>query len=106
MSNTICGLFSGIAAVLLVGALNSAQPQSGVLYELTAIAAVVIGGANLSGGKGSITGTFMGVLILGVINNGLSIMNVPSYYQYILIGLIIVLSVSINNNFKIIKNEK
>ncbi len=103
---TICGLFSAIAAVLLVGSLNAAQPQSGVLYELTAIAAVVIGGANLSGGKGSIMGTFMGVLILGVINNGLSIMNVPSYYQYILIGLIIVLSVSINNNFKIMKNEK
>ncbi len=99
----LCGLFSGIAAILLVGSLNAAQPQSGVLYELTAIAAVVIGGANLSGGKGSIIGTFMGVLILGVINNGLSIMNVPSYYQYILIGLIIVLSVSINNNFKIIK---
>ena len=86
--------------------LNAAQPQSGVLYELTAIAAVVIGGANLSGGKGSIIGTFMGVFILGVINNGLSIMNVPSYYQYIIIGLIVVLSVLINNNFKIIKNEK
>lgn len=103
---TLCGLFSGIAAILLVGSLNAAQPQSGVLYELTAIAAVVIGGADLSGGKGSILGTFMGVLILGVINNGLSIMNVPSYYQYILIGVIIVLSVSINNNFKIKKNEK
>lgn len=97
---TICGLFSGIAAILLVGSLNSAQPQSGILYELTAIAAVVIGGANLSGGKGSIIGTFLGVLILGIINNGLSIMNVPSYFQYIIIGLIIVLSVSINNNLK------
>jgi ribose/xylose/arabinose/galactoside ABC-type transport system permease subunit len=103
---TICGFFSAIAAIILVGSLNAAQPQSGVLYELTAIAAVVIGGADLSGGKGSIIGTFLGVLILGVINNGLSIMNVPSYYQYILIGLIIVLSVSINNNFKIVKNEK
>ncbi|PID93419.1 MAG: ribose ABC transporter permease [Bacteroidetes bacterium] len=103
---TVCGALSAVAAVLLVGSLNAAQPQSGVLYELTAIAAVVIGGADLSGGKGSITGTFVGVLILGVINNGLSIMNVPSYYQYILIGIIIIISVSINNNFKILKNEK
>lgn len=102
----IGGLFSAIAAILLVGSLNSAQPQAGILYELTAIAAVVIGGANLSGGKGSIMGTFLGVLILGVINNGLSILNVPSYYQYILVGSIVILSVSINNNTKFKSYEK
>lgn len=93
------GLMCSISAVLLVGSLNSAQPQAGQLYELTAIAAVVIGGASLSGGKGSIVGTFTGVLILGVIQNGLSILNVPSYYQYILVGLIIIISVLIDKQF-------
>jgi len=88
-----------VAAVLLVGSLNSAQPQAGQLYELNAIAAVVIGGASLSGGKGSIIGTFIGVLILGVIQNGLSILNVPSYYQYILVGVIIITSVLIDKKF-------
>jgi len=92
----ICGLMCGVSSILLVGSLNSAQPQSGQLYELTAIAAVVIGGASLSGGKGSIIGTFIGVLILGVIQNGLSILNVPSYYQNILIGVIIITSVLID----------
>ncbi len=106
LTYTICGIFCSIAGILLVGSLNSAQPQSGFLYELTAIAAVVIGGASLSGGKGSILGTFTGVLILGVINNGLSILNVPSYYQYILIGIIIILSVLIDKNFNHLKYEK
>jgi len=95
----IGGLMCGVASILLVGSLNSAQPQAGQLYELTAIAAVVIGGASLSGGKGSIIGTFIGVLILGVIQNGLSILNVPSYYQYILIGTIIIISVLVDKKF-------
>ncbi|MBV7270700.1 ABC transporter permease [Winogradskyella luteola] len=95
----ISGLMCGIASILLVGSLNSAQPQAGQLYELTAIAAVVIGGASLAGGKGSIFGTFVGVLILGVIQNGLSILNVPSYYQYILVGFIIIVSVLIDKNY-------
>lgn len=102
----IAGLFSAIASIILVGSLNSAQPQSGTLYELTAIAAVVIGGASLSGGKGSISGTFLGVLILGVIQNGLSILNVPSYYQYILIGSIIIFSVVFNNRPELKHHEK
>lgn len=101
-----CGLLCALAAILLVGSLNSAQPQAGQLYELTAIATVVIGGASLSGGKGSVTGTFLGVLILGVIENGLSINNVPEYYQYILIGIIIITSVLIDKNFNIRPYEK
>lgn len=92
----IIGLMCSFASILLVGTLNSAQPQAGQLYELTAIAAVVIGGASLTGGKGSVIGTFIGVLILGVIQNGLSILNVPSYYQYILVGIIIIVSVLVD----------
>ena len=92
----ITGIMCAFASILLVGTLNSAQPQAGQLYELTAIAAVVIGGASLSGGKGSVIGTFIGVLILGVIQNGLSIMNIPSYYHYILIGMIIIISVLVD----------
>ena len=99
LAYSIGGLMCGFASILLVGSLNSAQPQAGQLYELTAIAAVVIGGASLSGGKGSILGTFVGVLILGVIQNGLSILNVPSYYQYILVGIIIIISVLVDKKF-------
>lgn len=91
------GFCSAVAAILLVSQLNSAQPQSGQLYELTAIAGAVVGGANLSGGKGSMFGTFLGILILGTIQNGLYILNVPSFYQYIVIGVIIITFVSFNN---------
>jgi len=92
----VSGLMSAIGCVLLVTKLHSAQPQAGNLYELNSIAAVVIGGASLSGGKASITGTFFGVLILGILQNGFSILNIPSYYQQILVGLIVIGAVFID----------
>lgn len=98
------GLMCAIASLILVGKLNSAQPQAGNMYELNAIATVVIGGSSLTGGKGNITGTFMGVLILGLLQNGFSILNVSSYYQQILIGIIVILAILIDNKpFKNIK---
>ena len=98
----ICGIASAIGSIILVAKLGSAQPQAGALYELDAIAAAVIGGASLSGGKGSILGTIGGALIIGILQNGLSILNVPSYYQQILIGSIIIIAVLIDKS----KNKK
>ncbi len=90
----LCGLTSGLAAVLLTARLDSAQPVAGEGYELDAIAATVIGGTSLSGGEGRLSGTIIGALIIAVLNNGLNLLNVSSYIQQIVIGLVIVLAVS------------
>lgn len=89
----ISGLLSGLAGIILAARTTSALPQAGVAYELDAIAAVVIGGTSLSGGVGTLTGTLAGALIIGVINNGLDLLGVSSYYQQLIKGAIIVLAV-------------
>ena len=89
----LCGLLSGVAAVILTARLNSAQPIAGIMYELDAIAATVIGGTSLMGGEGSIVGTLIGALIMGVLRNGLNLLGVPSYIQQIVIGSVIILAV-------------
>ncbi|KZN14625.1 ABC transporter permease [Marinomonas sp. TW1] len=88
-------VLSGIAGVLLGARLDSVQPQAGVSYELDAIAAVVIGGTSLSGGTGSLAGTIIGVLIIGVLRNGLNLLGVSPFMQQVVIGLVIALAVSI-----------
>ena len=88
----VSGIMCVIAGVLIVGRLNSAQPTIGQGYELDAIAAIVIGGVSLSGGIGHLEGVFIGVMIISVINNGMNILNVPSFYQQIFKGIIIILS--------------
>lgn len=92
----LCGLYAGIAGMVMAGRLNSAGAQAGSGYELDAIAAVVIGGASLSGGSGKISGTLVGALLLAVIRNGLNIMNVPSFWQQVVIGLVIAVAVGID----------
>ena len=77
---------------------TTALPQAGVGYELDAIAAVVIGGTSLTGGVGSVANTLIGTLIIGVMNNGLDLMGVSSYYQQIVKGAIIVLAVLIDQS--------
>ena len=89
------------ALPILAGRLSSAQPQAGVGYELDAIAAVVIGGASLAGGQGRATGTLVGALLLAVIRNGLNLLNVSSFWQQIVIGLVIALAVG----FDVIRNK-
>lgn len=89
----IAGVLSAIAGVLVTARLDSAQPNAGVGYELDAIAAVVIGGASLSGGRGSIAGTVVGVLIIGVLNNGLVLIDVSPFWQQIVKGFVILLAV-------------
>ncbi len=92
----ISGLLASLAGLILISRLNSAQPTLGNGYELDAIAAVAIGGTSLAGGRGKITGTLIGILILGVISNGLNIIGVSSFYQEIIKGFIILIAVLID----------
>ncbi|MBF0706037.1 ABC transporter permease [Alkalihalobacillus hwajinpoensis] len=94
---SIVGLASGLAGILLSSRVMTGSPVLGTMYELDAIAAVVIGGTSLAGGIGSVRGTVLGVLIVGVMNNGLDLLNVSSYYQQILKGIIIVLAVLLDH---------
>ena len=87
------GFFYGVAGVVMASRLNSAQPALGVGYELEAIAAVVIGGASLSGGSGTILGTIIGAFIMSVLTNGLRILSIPQEWQTVVIGSIVILAV-------------
>ena len=96
----VSGLTSAIAAVLLTARLNSAQPIAGIMYELDAIAATVIGGTSLSGGEGGVGGTLIGALIMGVLRNGLNLLGVSSFLQQVVIGLVIVFAVLLDTVLK------
>lgn len=89
------GLGAALAALVLTGRLNSAQPTAGTGYELDAIAAVVVGGTSLAGGRGHVWGTLLGALIIGVLNNGMNLLNVSSFYQQIVKGGVILAAVLI-----------
>jgi ribose transport system permease protein len=90
---TVAGLFTGLAGVVMASRLNSAQPGLGLGYELEAIAAVVIGGTSLRGGRGTILGTVIGALIMSVLTNGLRIMSIPQEWQKVAVGAVILLAV-------------
>jgi ribose transport system permease protein len=90
------GALSGLAGLLVTARLDSAQPAAGMGYELDAIAAVVIGGTSLSGGRGSIAGTVLGCLIIGVLNNGLTLLNVSPFWQQVVKGLVIIIAVALD----------
>jgi ribose transport system permease protein len=93
----LSGLLSALAGLIEVARLSSAQPTAGTGYELDAIAAVVLGGTSLAGGKGRIVGTLIGALILGFLNNGLNLLGVSSYYQMIVKAVVILLAVLVDN---------
>ena len=96
----VAGLTSAAAAVLLTARLNSAQPTAGTMYELDAIAATVIGGSSLLGGEGSQMGTLVGALIMGVLRNGLNLLNVSSFVQQVVIGVVIIGAVLVDMGLK------
>ncbi len=96
----VAGVASAAAAVLLTARLNSAQPTAGTMYELDAIAATVIGGSSLLGGEGSMTGTLVGALIMGVLRNGLNLLNVSSFVQQVVIGMVIIGAVTVDMGLK------
>jgi ribose transport system permease protein len=93
---TLGGGLAGVAGLLVTARLDSAQPNAGLGYELDSIAAVVIGGTSLSGGRGSIMGTVLGCLIIGVLNNGLFLLNVSPFWQQVIKGLVILVAVAID----------
>lgn len=89
----LSGLLAALAGAILTSRLNSAQPTAGTSYELDAIAAVVLGGTSLTGGKGRIFGTLIGALIIGTLNNGLNMLGVSSFYQMVVKGVVIIIAV-------------
>ncbi len=96
----LSGALAALAGIVLTARLESAQPTAGLAYELDAIAAVVLGGTSLAGGKGRITGTLIGALIIGTLNNALNILDVSSYYQMIAKGGVILLAVMLDQRGK------
>lgn len=92
----LCGALAGVAGVLLAGRVNSAYPTAGLGAELDSIAAVIIGGASFFGGRGTPGGVFLGAVIMGLVRNGLNLMNVSVFWQQVLIGLIILLAVYVD----------
>jgi ribose/xylose/arabinose/galactoside ABC-type transport system permease subunit len=89
----LSGVLAGVAGMLFLGRLNAADPTAGVMYELNAITAAIIGGTNLFGGRGTVVGTLIGALIIGVLQNGLNLLAVPSFYQQVSIGTVLILAV-------------
>ena len=93
---TLAGALAAVAGLIVTARLDSAQPNAGLGYELDSIAAVVIGGTSLSGGRGSVLGTVLGCLIIGVLNNGLFLLNVSPFWQQVIKGGVILLAVAID----------
>ena len=93
---TLSGFLAGLAGLIYMARVNAGDPTAGINYELTAITAAIIGGTSLFGGKGSILGTMVGALIMGVLQNGLNLLGVPSFWQQVAIGVVLILAVYID----------
>ncbi len=100
---TTSGLLAGLAAVILTARLSSASPVAGTGYELDAIAAVILGGTSLFGGRGNVFGTLIGVMILGILTSGMNLIDVSPFYQDVAKGLIILVAIIID---RFINNDK
>ncbi len=100
---TLGGILSAVAGLIVTARLDSAQPNAGLGYELDSIAAVVIGGTSLSGGRGSVTGTVLGCLIIGILNNGLFLLNVSPFWQQVVKGFVILAAVAIDRMNQLVR---
>ena len=100
MIYALSGMMASISGIIITSRLNSAQPNAGQAYEMDAIAAVVLGGTSLSGGRGRIFGTLIGALIIGTLNNGLNLLGVSSFYQQIVKGIVIIIAVLLDRKKK------
>ncbi|PRR77388.1 Ribose transport system permease protein RbsC [Clostridium liquoris] len=96
----ICGIMAALSGVIVTSRVGSASPNAGTGFELDAIAAVVLGGTSLAGGEGTVVGTIIGAMIIGVLNNGLNLMNVSPYYQLIVKGFVILLAILLDKKNK------
>lgn len=94
---SVSGLLAGFTSLIVISRIGQSQPAMGISYPLETIAAAVIGGVALSGGKGTIPGVFLGVILLGLIRNSLNILRVPSFYQYVMLGVVIIVAVALSN---------
>ena len=102
---TLCGFCAGVAGLIVTSRLNSAEPLAGQGYEMDAIAAAILGGTSMSGGKGSIVGTIIACFILNIMKNGLTLIAISSHYQQILTGVILIVSVLISESNQRKKSE-
>jgi ribose transport system permease protein len=93
----ISGLLAGFTSLIVISRIGQSQPAMGTAYPLEAIAAAVIGGVSLSGGRGSVPGVILGAILLGLIRNSLNILRVPSFYQYVMLGIVIIVAVTLSN---------
>ena len=93
---TLAGILAAVGGIMVTSRLDSAQPNAGINYELDSIAAVVIGGTSLSGGRGTVMGTVLGAIIIGVLNNGLVLLDVSPFWQQVIKGSVILLSVIVD----------
>jgi ribose/xylose/arabinose/galactoside ABC-type transport system permease subunit len=93
----VTGLLTGFTSLIVISRIGQSQPAMGFAYPLEAIAAAVIGGVGLSGGRGTIPGVFLGVILLGLIRNSLNLLRVPSFYQYVMLGAVIIIAVALSN---------
>jgi len=106
MTYVYSGLFAGIAGIVLLSRANSGQPQAATQFEMDVISSVVIGGVSISGGEGRFTGVIFGVLIRGILSNGLVLMNVNTYVQQLISGFVLLLAVGIDQYIKHRSNLK
>ena len=97
LAYAISGLLASFTSLIVISRIGQSQPAMGVSYPLEAIAAAVIGGVALTGGRGTIPGVFLGAILLGLIRNSLNILRVPSFYQYIMLGAVIIIAVTLSN---------
>jgi len=93
----LCGALAAAGGILLASRMNSRQPNAGLMLELDVIAAVVVGGTSLAGGRGSVLGTFLGTMLIAILRNGLNLLNVNSYIQQVVVGAVILMAVLLDH---------